>query len=154
MKIRAYLSMVTLRPEALSPMQRICHIDPDTGPERVKYAAVIYLFDNETLGGTNFFRWRDRDLVWRAADIVREDPARGLAFLGQHFASFREPPRYMTDSNEIAERVCTVDARRNRMVFYSGDIPHSGAIEQPDLLSDDFRKGRLTLTLFASAVPR
>jgi hypothetical protein len=40
------------------------------------------------------------------------------------------------------------------MIFYSGDIPHSAYIEEPELLSDDVDVGRLTLNLFASVVPR
>lgn len=154
LKIRAFLSMVTLQPEELWPLQRICHIDPDPDPGFGKYAAVIYLFDRPELGGTSFFRWRNQDLVWKAADTMREDSQRGMAFLRNEFATFREPPRYMTDSNEIAERVCTMPAKFNRMIFYSGDIPHSGAIERPDLLSKDFRTGRLTLNLFVSVMPR
>lgn len=154
LKIRAFLSMVTLNPEELWPLQRICHIDPNPDPGCGKYAAVIYLFDRPELGGTSFFRWRDQDLVWEAADMMRENPEKGIEFLRNTFATFRETPRYMTDSNEIAERVCTMPARFNRMIFYSGDIPHSGAIERPELLSSDFRAGRLTLNLFVSVMPR
>jgi hypothetical protein len=58
----------------------------------------------------------------------------------------------MTESNDVAELLCTVPARFNRFVFYSGDLPHSAAITAPDLLSDDPRKGRLTLNLFFSVL--
>ena len=71
----------------------------------------------------------------------------------EQFATFRAPPRYMTDSNEIAEKLYTVPPRFNRFVFYSGDMPHSAAITAPDLPSDDPRKGRLTLNLFFSVLP-
>jgi len=74
--------------------------------------------------------------------------------LKHHFETFREPPRYMTESNEIAELICTVPPRFNRFVFYSGDLPHSGAITAPELLSDDPAKGRLTLNLFFSVLPK
>lgn len=59
----------------------------------------------------------------------------------------------MTESNEIAELLYTVAPRFNRFVFYSGDIPHTGAITAPELLSDDPRTGRLTLNLFFSVLP-
>ena len=78
---------------------------------------------------------------------------KGEDFLKQHFATLREPPRYMTESNDVAELLYTVPARFNRFVFYSGDIPHTGAITAPELLSADPKKGRLTLNLFFSVLP-
>jgi len=152
--IRSLLSLVTLQPEALHPLQRICHIDPNAEPGRAKYAALVYLFRDERLGGTSFFRWKDESLVWKAREIVRDDPERGESYLRQHFKTFRERPKYMTESNEIGELLYTVPPRFNRFVFYSGDIPHSAAIAAPELLSDDVRQGRLTLNLFFSTVPK
>ena len=151
--IRSLLSMVTLRPEELAYMQRICHIDSNPGPGRDKYAALVYLFDDERLGGTSFFRWRDEALVWKGVNLLREDTAGGEAFMQEHFETLGGPPRYMTESNEIAELLYTVPPRFNRFVFYSGDMPHSAAIAAPELLSDDPRQGRLTLNLFFSVLP-
>jgi hypothetical protein len=86
--------------------------------------------------------------------MLRNDVGKGEEFLKRHFKTFREPPRYMTESNEIAELLCTIPPRFNRFVFYSGDVPHSGAITAPQLLSNDPRKGRLTLNLFFSVLPK
>jgi uncharacterized protein DUF6445 len=152
--IRSLLSMVTLPPDELHFMQRICHIDPNPDPGRAKYAALLYLFNDERLGGTSFYRWRNEELVWKAVDLLRRDAGKGEELLKQHFKTFREPPRYMTESNEIAELLYTVPPRFNRFVFYSGDVPHTGAITAPELLSADPRKGRLTLNLFFSALPK
>lgn len=152
--IRSLLSMVTLPADELVPLQRICHIDPNPDRGRGKYAALVYLFKDQRLGGTSFYRWRDEELVWKAADILRKDAAKGDEFLKQHFETFREPPRYMTESNDVAELLCTIPPRFNRFVFYSGDIPHSGAIAAPALLSNDPAKGRLTLNLFFSVLPK
>lgn len=152
--IRSLLSLVTLPPDQLSFMQRICHIDHDAGPGRAKYAAVLYLFNDERLGGTSFYRWKDEQLVWKGREILRSDQDKGEEFLKQHFATFREPPRYITESNDVAELLYTVPPRFNRFVFYSGDVPHSAAITAPELLSDDFGKGRLTLNLFFSVLPK
>ena len=137
-------------------MQRYCHTDPIPSPDRTCYAALIYLFENEGLGGTGFYRWIESasELRHKAAAIEREDPDKALAFLQEHFPTYRKPACYMTGSNEIAERLCTIPARFNRMVFYSGDVPHSGAITAPELLSKDFRKGRLTLNIFADVLPK
>lgn len=154
MELKTYLSMVTLQPEELSLLQRVCHIDPNPDPRRAKYAALVYLFNDERLGGTSFYRFRNQDLIFEAADRMRLDADQGAEFLRQTFKTFRETPQYMTDSSEIAERLHTIEPRFNRMVFYPGDIPHSGAITAPELLSEDFRTGRLTLNLFASAWPK
>ena len=67
---------------------------------------------------------------------------------------FRDPPCYMTESNEAAELLDRVPAKYNRLVFYSGDLPHSAYIENPELLSSDPARGRLTLNCFVSALPK
>ena len=154
MVLWTFLSMATTRPDNLSHRQRICHTDPTSAPNRTCYAALVYLFENEDFGGTSFYRWREPELVLKAKAIEREDPDKAKAFLQEHFPTYREPARYMTGSNEIAELLCTIPARFNRLIFYSGDVPHSGAIAAPELLSSNFRKGRLTLNCFASVLPK
>ena len=84
---------------------------------------------------------------------MRNDAVAGEQFLRERFATFRDAARYMTESNDVADRIHTVAPRFNRFVFYSGDIPHTGAIEAPELLSHDPRRGRLTLNLFFSVLP-
>jgi hypothetical protein len=148
------LSLLTSPADQLSLMQRICHIDPNADAGRAKFAALVYLFGDERLGGTSFYRWRNEELVWKGVGLLRRDAAQGEDFLKQHFTTFREPPRYMTESNDVAELLHTVPARFNRFVFYSGDTPHTGAITAPELLSADPKKGRLTLNLFFSVLPK
>lgn len=154
MKMWTVLSIVTLQPDQLSTFQRLCHTDPVAGPNRTPYAALVYLFENEDLGGTGFYRWRELELLMKATAFEREDPGKAEAFLQEHFATYRKPARYMTGSNEIAELLCTIPARFNRMIFYSGAVPHSAAIAEPELLSNNIREGRLTLNLFADVLPR
>ncbi|MCH9005844.1 MAG: hypothetical protein IH838_11205 [Proteobacteria bacterium] len=154
MSLWTFLSMATMRPDKLSHRQRICHTDPTSAPDRTCYAALVYLFDNEGLGGTGFYRYREPELVRKAKTIEREDPGKARAFLQEHFPTYREPARYMTESNEIAELLCTIPARFNRLIFYSGNVPHSAAITAPELLSTDIRKGRLTLNVFADVLPK
>lgn len=150
----AHISMTTLRPDELNWGQRYCHTDPQTEPGRLNFAALLYLFEDEALGGTSFYRWKEEALLQRAAAIGATDGAGALAFLQQHFEMFRAPATYMTGSNEVAELLHVVPARFNRLVFYSGDLPHSAYIREPQLLSDDVRTGRLTLNYFASVVPK
>ncbi len=150
------LSMVTLQPNELSGMQRFCHTDPNPNPGRTVYAGLVYLFENESLGGTGFYRWNESggELRRKAAAIELENPDKAVEFLQEHFPSLRKPACYMTESNEIAELLCSIPARFNRLIFYSGRVPHGGAITAPNLLSTDFREGRLTLNVFADVLPK
>jgi hypothetical protein len=56
-------------------------------------------------------------------------------------------PGYMTASNQWFEKIASVPARWNRLIFYSGMVFHSGDIA-PERLCDDPRTGRLTLNGF------
>ncbi len=154
MKMWTNFSMATLRPDELSTFQRLCHTDPLAGRGRKTYAALVYLFENEDLGGTGFYRWKELESMQKAFAIESEDPDKAMAFLRERFPTYREPARYMNESSEIAEHLRTIPARFNRMIFYSGTEPHSAAITAPELLSKDFRNGRLTLNDFADVLPR
>jgi hypothetical protein len=153
-EFHAQLSITTLQPAGFSWIQRLCHTDPKLADGRHNYAALLYLFDKPALGGTGFFRWKNPEFWAEMSARQRDDPAAGLTELQKRFTMFREPPCYMTQSNDAAELLDTVPARFNRLVFYSGDLPHSAAIDHPELLSPDPAKGRLTLNCFASVVPR
>jgi hypothetical protein len=153
MWLSTFLSMATLQPDNLANLQRLCHTDPRDRMDRRNYAALVYLFENEALGGTGFYQWKERELIEQATVLESEDPAKALAFLQDHFATYAKPACYITESNEIAELVSKIPARFNRMIFYSGDVPHSAAIASPELLTKDFSKGRLTLNSFASVRP-
>ena len=154
MSLWTYLSMATTQPDELTHRQRMCHTDPTSARDRTCYAALVYLFENEDLGGTGFYRWKEPELVRKATAIEREDPGKAKAFLQEHFPTFREPACYMTGSTEIAELLCTIPARFNRLVFYSGTVPHSASLTAPELLSTDIRNGRLTLNIFADVLPK
>lgn len=139
-------AMVTRRPGALSPRQRLCHVDePPQGPGVVTLAGVLYLFREPLLGGTDFYTPRpgvDLPALQRAL-------AAGSGFgLMARYPFFRRPPEYLTSSCEFFDLRQSVPARFNRIIFYRSDIYHSGHIARPDLLTDDPRTGRLTLNCF------
>lgn len=148
------LSMMTFRPHELSIWQRLCHTDIRDVRGRRKFAALVYLYDSEELGGTAFYRWKRPDIVQQALTLDARDSTAAAEYLAEHSETFRQPPRYLTDSNDLAERLLVVAPRFNRMVFYSGEIPHSAHITSPESLTTDFRTGRLTLNSFASVVPK
>jgi hypothetical protein len=138
------LSMVTLQPAALSPLQRVCHRDRlGTTPDQCVGAAVLYLFRDERLGGTAFFSSR-HDTASTEALMQR--------WAGQDTATFDAetgwPPAYLTRSNQHFEQTAVVEPRFNRMICYDGNHFHGSQIEEPERLSDDPARGRLTLNLF------
>ena len=153
LEIQAQYSLATLQPEEFTWIQRLCHSDPGQGEGRVNLAGLLYLFENPEMGGTGFYRWKDPEFWREMTHMQQADPDAGIDILREKFRMFRDPPRYMTESNEAAELVDVVPARYNRFVFYPGDLPHSAFITDPRLLSGDPAKGRLTLNFFVNAVP-
>jgi hypothetical protein len=155
LRLSSFLSMVTLQPNELLAVQRICHTDAELDSSRVPYAALLYLFDDERLGGTSFFEYKKKyKLLKKVEALDYEDPDKARAYLLENFPTFRKPACYMTGSNEIAKLVHTIPPRFNRLIFYSGRIPHNAAITAPELLSGDVRTGRLTLNIFADVLPQ
>jgi Family of unknown function (DUF6445) len=144
LRMHSRLSMVTLPPEQLEPRQSICHRDSQGVPDNQCIAAsVLYLFKDEALGGTSFFVPKKSAhetalLIHDSGTMTREAfrTTRGIA------------PGYFTDSNEYFERVGTVPAKFNRMIFYDGAIFHSGDIAAPEKMSTDPAAGRLSLNGF------
>ncbi|MGZ5831447.1 MAG: DUF6445 family protein [Telluria sp.] len=138
------LAMVTLRPEELTPLQRLCHHDnyADGGGE-IFPAMVLYLFDAPELGGTSFYapKMTEAKIVERQEQWRDMDSASFSAAIGS-------PPGYMCASNPFFDLIATVPARWNRAIFYDGGLYHSAHITRPELLSSDPRKGRLTLNGF------
>lgn len=151
---QAQFSLTTLQPAEFSWIQRLPHSDPRLAPGRANFAAVLYLFENPELGGTGFYRWKDPAYWERMTALQQDHPGAGLDELRERFAMFREPARYVTGSNEAVELLDHAPARFNRLVFYSGEVPHSAHVSRPELLRDDPRSGRLTLNWFVSAIPK
>ena len=153
-QFESMLSMTTVQPDELSNLQRLCHSDPPPSRNRRNYAFVLYLFDNEALGGTGFYRWKEKEAIVDATALEAKNPGEALAFLKERFETYQKPAHYITESNEIAERLHVIPAKFNRLVFYSGNVPHSAQIASPELLTSDLENGRLTLNCFASVRPK
>lgn len=138
------LSIVTLPPEELTPLQRLCHHDnyADCSGE-IFPAMVLYLFDAPELGGTSFYapKLTEAQLVERQLQWCDMDSASFSNAIGS-------PPGYMCDSNPFFDLIATVPARWNRAIFYDGGLYHSAHITRPERLSPDPRRGRLTLNGF------
>lgn len=138
------LSMVMLQPQQLAPLQRLCHRDRLAATDdQCVGAGVLYLFRDEALGGTNFFVPREpldainaRMRQWSVIDNAQFTHQTGW------------PAAYMTASNQHFEMTAVVPPRFNRLIFYDGARFHGSHVEQPDRLSDDPARGRLTVNLF------
>jgi hypothetical protein len=138
------LSLVTQPPPALAPRQWLCHVDRlNAEPGQAIVACTLYLFHDEGLGGTGFYRplhspARIAQLVQDSASLQAEEFA----------ARYGVQAGYMTQSNAWFEKLLAVPPRFNRAVFYSGAIFHASDILAPERLSADPRRGRLTLNGF------
>ena len=138
------LSLTTLQPQQLRPLQRLCHRDRfGTGADQTVAACTLYLFDDPALGGTSFWRPR-RPVAEIDAGIQRWHTMDDAAFT----AEMGSPPGYLTESNAHFERTAVVSAAFNRAVFYDGGQFHSSHITQPERLSADPARARLTLNGF------
>ncbi len=127
----------------LDARQRICHRD-DTGldPSEVMSACVHYLFKDEQLGGTVFFRSLMPEAETQA--FLRDANTLNGAAFGEKYGL---PAAYMTESSRYFELIGRVPARWNRAVFYDGAIFHSGDIQGP-LAAYQAGMGRLTVNGF------
>jgi Family of unknown function (DUF6445) len=139
------LSIVTVPPAELEPRQWQCHRDRVADdPRAVLFAAsVLYLFDKRTLGGTSFYVPR------QSATITDQMLADSQTLTAHEFCSRHGvQPGYLAGSNAYFERVAQVPAAWNRIIFYDGGLFHSADVDQPELLSADPMRGRLTLNSF------
>jgi hypothetical protein len=135
-------SMVTTPPEKLQRGQRIPHFD---GPEIDRLAFIHYLCAPEQ-GGTSFYRHRATGL----AEITPENHDRYRMALAVELAQQSPAQAYVLEDTHSFERIHGVEAVFNRVIVYKGNALHSGDITARTLLSEDPRRGRLTINGFGS----
>jgi Family of unknown function (DUF6445) len=137
-------SIATLPPQALVPLQWLCHRD-DVGLDAKlsMQASVLYLFRDPELGGTGFYA-PTRSAAETGALFADARLASPSAFAAKYGLS----PGYMHDSNAWFRRIGGIAAKWNRLIIYDGGMLHASDITAPDRLSADPRSGRLTLNGF------
>jgi len=141
------LAMVTRPVSALSPAQWICHADNFmVEPTQSIQASVLYLFEDESLGGTSFYRplRSPAEMKQLFQDSTRLD---GETFTQRYGIA----PGYMLGDNDHFARTASIPARWNRLIFYDGSLLHTGDILSPERLSDDPATGRLSFNGFFTA---
>jgi hypothetical protein len=137
------LSMVTFLPEQLHPAQSICHCDVARYSGGRMTASVLYLFDDQTLGGTSFYQARKS--AEQTQQLMRDSMAMQA---DQFFKLYGLKQGYLLESNDWFEKIGTVTAKKNRIAFYSGDIFHSADILHPHKLTANPLDGRISLNGF------
>ena len=138
------LSLATLPAATLRPRQWLCHVDDFLLPPTESMpASVLYLYRDESLGGTGFYVRSRPDAEVEAmlalADALPPDEFTQRTGLR---------PGYLHDSNPYFRRIGGVAPKWNRLVFYDGGMLHSAEIAHPEMLSGDPATGRLTLNGF------
>jgi hypothetical protein len=144
LRMYSRLAIATAAPESLQPRQWICHRDRmGVPPDQCVAASVLYLFKDAGLGGTGFFKPR---LPAFETDLLVHDS--GTQSPEAFSAKYGLSAGYMTQSNRYFEKLCTVPARWNRLIFYDGSRFHCSDITAPERLSADPSSGRLTFNGF------
>lgn len=133
-------SMVTSPPGSLRTIQRIPHFD---GPDPHRLAFIHYLCGPDQ-GGTSFYRHRATGLAIVTPQTVEDYRRRVTAELAQTSPA----PGYFQDGSHSFERIHRVEAAYNRLAIYRGCALHSGDIGTGTVLSEDPRRGRLTINGF------
>lgn len=138
-------SLVTRRPQALEPRQRVPHTDTsDPG-----LIALLHYLTPGGCGGTSFYRHRATGFE----TITPERRAPYEAALARELG--RDPPSgYTTGDGPLFARTGGFEGRFNRLIAYRGDLLHSGDLPPGFTFSDDPRRGRLTLNTFFTLRPR
>ncbi|HEY6124048.1 MAG TPA: DUF6445 family protein [Steroidobacteraceae bacterium] len=133
-------SMVTTPPAHLRAIQRIPHFD---GPDENRIAFLHYLCAPHQ-GGTSFYRHCATDLEQVTRNRAEAYRATVVAELRTESAA----QEYVVDDTRFFERIETVEAAFNRLIIYRGNALHSGDISGRTVLTDDPRRGRLTINGF------
>ena len=136
-----YLSIVTLHPGQLAPIQRLPHFD---GVERERIAVLLYL-DPAAAGGTAFYRQKATGFETVTTDrfeTFTTQLRRGIAENGLPDAG------YIDGDTPLFQRFHLIEGRLNRMVAYRGNQLHCANLPAEFAPDADPLKGRLTLNLF------
>ncbi len=136
-----YLSLVTIPPAELAPIQRLPHFD---GTERERIAVLLYL-DRSERGGTGFYRQRStgfESVGSERFELYRSRLEEGISRHGLPDA------RYISGDTDLFERIHRVDGFFNTMILYRGNTLHCADLPTDFAPETDPQTGRLTLNLF------
>ncbi|MBP2161222.1 MULTISPECIES: DUF6445 family protein [Asticcacaulis] len=141
----ASFSLITTRPDDMSPRQRVPHYDWDDP----NYLAIMLHLHHVPHTGTAFYRHVACDL-----EQVTRDAAPVLRKHVQAELSDDDPPAMVSGGKSQAhyEKIFEVEGGFNRLVIYQGCLLHSGYVSPDFDYSADPRTGRLTANVFIQTV--
>lgn len=139
--LECYFSIVTTPPEALTPIQRLPHVD---GLENDRLAILIYLSGTDQ-GGTAFYRQR-------ATGFETVDQHRFPEFQTALEAAVAEhgipPAAYIASDTAIYEQIAAYEAKANRALIYRSHALHCAHIAPGTSLPANAESGRLSINSF------
>lgn len=142
-KSECAISLMTLKPEELSPAQCVPHFDTSNINQ---FAIILYLCD-QIHGGTAFYRHN-------ATGFEFITPSTSDQYFDNLFAEqkIRPPARkYFTDSDSQFTKLGILPANFNRMVIYRSCTLHSPYLTNIEhSINSDPRTGRLTVNTFVA----
>ena len=139
--ISAGYSIVTTPPAALTPIQRIPHID---GLERERIA-LLHFLSRPDQGGTTF--WRHRSTGFETIDADRH-PVYDAA-LHRDVAQYGLPEAgYIAHETAMYECIARFEAVPNRALVYRSHALHCADLPADLDLTPDPRRARLTVNTF------
>ncbi|MDG2140814.1 MAG: DUF6445 family protein [Gammaproteobacteria bacterium] len=137
---RCMMSLITLQPEELSPVQKMPHVDAFDDDQ---YASVHYLCD-ASFGGTAIYRYKPRNLV----KIKRNDKDVMTEMIVKTRDADKEHRGYLIGDTSLFKQELVIPAKWNRLVLYPSNLLHCALIKSPNSSGDDVSKGRLSVASF------
>ena len=134
------LSLTTLKPWELSPLQRIPHIDSS---DDKTYASVHYLIGSE-YGGTCIYRFKPLNFI-RITKANKHEANQMMQAIEKYADKHQG---YLTKDTNLFEQVIKVEAKVNRIVFYKSNLLHCANLTSSRSYSSDKNNGRLTIASF------
>jgi hypothetical protein len=135
-------SVVTTPSDQLQPIQRLPHFD---SLEYGRVAALLYLCQGNSQGGTAFYR--QRSTGFESVDVGRFSAFE--AALNADVASHGLPSAaYVDETSPIYEMIGRVEARFNRMIVYLSSSLHCAYIPKDFAFDPNPTTGRLTVNAF------
>ena len=135
------LSITTIEPHRLRPVQRVPHFDTSAANQ----LAIVHYLCGPEHGGTSFYRHRSTGFETINQERIQHYSA---TLKREVMTEYAPPAKYMDGDNPLFARVAIYEARCNRALIYPGNALHSGDIRR--LLSPETspRAARLTVNSF------
>lgn len=135
------LSITTLEPHRLRPVQRVPHFDT-SAPNQL---AIVHYLCGPEHGGTSFYRHRSTGFE----TISQERIKHYSTTLKREVKTIHPPPpKYMNGDDALFARIASYEARCNRALIYPSNMLHSGDIRRISPPQTPPRTARLTVNSF------